>query len=395
MLVNHIIGDCPGCKDKGCFGNVSVYSDYVLRGCQRCKHENRIWLPPIHKKVLYLDQFFFSGAFRGNDARFVEAAERVKRAAHLQLLVAPFSSIHEDETLQWRGYDGLSNVALLAFIKDASRGSEFHADYDVETIQITKAWDAFLKDAPPEYVLEVDDAVEGALDEWDNYYRVDIDGYYKDVELKRSLKGQAVDGLIKVFDQWQISTQSFEQDIALEVHAFAQNYLNSFITMITRLAQGDYSAKLDSPIVSQVVEQMLQRLPRDQPLHQQLKRCDEFFRSEHFQQVPNVYISARIYATLKGMVKRGAYANRPLARKRLHGFFEDVCHISLYAPYCDAFFMDQPMAELVRLPSVDLQGRYGVRVFSLNNLPQFFEWLDELERGMSDDHKAGIKAAYP
>jgi hypothetical protein len=57
--------------------------------------------------------------------------------------------------------------------------------------------------------------------------------------------------------------------------------------------------------------------------------------------------------------------------------------------------MDQPMAELVNQPSVNLQGRYGVRVFSLNNLPQFFEWLDELKNEMSDAHKAGIMAAYP
>lgn len=397
MLVTHILGDCPGCQGKDCFGNVAVYSDYVLRGCQHCRHELTVWLPEVHKKVLYLDQFFFSGAFRGGEAnaKFVEAAERVKQAARLQLLVAPYSSIHEDETRQWRGYDGLNNVDLLAFIKNVSHGSEFHQNYHVEETQVFKAWSAFLKGEPPEYVLERDDAIEGALDEWDSYYRVDVDGYYKDIELRRSLKAQSVDELITTFDDWQVSTQSFEQDVALEVAETAKIYLNTYITKLTRLAHGDYAALGDSPIVSQVVEQMLHCLPKDQPLDLQLKRCADFFKSEHFQQVPNLYISARIYPTLKDMVKRGAYANRKLARKRLNGFFEDVRHISLYAPYCDAFFMDQPMAELVSHPNIDLQGRYGVRVFSLNNLTQFFEWIDELESSMSDDHKAGIEAAYP
>ncbi len=397
MLVTHILGDCPACHGKDCFGNVAVFSDYVLRGCQCCRHEDTVWLPRVQKKVLYLDQFFFSGAFRGGEAnaKFVKAAERVKQAARLQLLVAPYSSIHEDETRQWRGYDGLNNVDLLAFIKNVSHGSEFHQDYHVEETQVFKAWSGFLKGESAEYVLEGDDAIEGALDEWDSYYRVDVDGYYKDVELKRSLKGQTVDDLISKFDEWRVSTQSFEQDVALEVCDTARNYLNSYITKLTRIAQGDYTALADSPIESQVVEQMLHWLPKDQTLDLQLKRCADFFKSEHFQQVPNLYISARIYPTLKGMVKRGAYANRKLARKRLNGFFEDVSHISLYAPYCDAFFMDQPMAELVSHPNVDLQGRYGVRVFSLNNLAQFFEWIDELESGMSDDHKAGIEAAYP
>lgn len=395
MLVTHILGDCPSCKSKNCFGNVSVQSDHVLRGCRRCKHKNYVWLPEIRKKVLYLDQFFFSGAFRGGDPRFIEAAERVKQAAHLQLLVAPYSSVHEDETLQWRGYKGFNNVDLLEFIKAVSRGSEFHPDYEVETKQVTNAWCAFLKGEPPEFVLDRDDALEGALDEWDNYYRIDVSGYYKDVELTRSLKGQAVDGLINAFDQWRVSTRTFEQDVALETLVTAKNYLESYVTMISRIAQGDHEALLDSPIVTQVVQQMLHWLPKDQPLDEQLKRCAEFFRSEHFQQVPNLWISARMFATLKAMVKRGAYANSDEARRRLSGVFEDVKHISLYAPYCDAFFMDQPMADLVRQPSVDLHGRYGVRVFSLNNLTQFFEWIDELGCGMTDDHKAGIEAAYP
>ena len=95
------------------------------------------------------------------------------------------------------------------------------------------------------------------------------------------------------------------------------------------------------------------------------------------------------------MVKRGAYANRDAARKRLSGVLEDIKHISLYAPYCDAFVMDTPMADLVRQPSVGLAQRYGVQVFSLNNWDELIAWLDELEANMSDEHKAGVAAAYP
>lgn len=395
MLVTRILGDCPSCKGINCFGNVSVHSDHVLRGCQRCKHETYVWLPEIRKKVLYLDQFFFSGAFRGGDPRFVEAAERVKRAAHLQLLVAPYSSIHEDETRLWRGHIDFTNTDLLDFIKATSRGSEFHPDYEVEETQVINAWSAFLKGEPAEIIFEDEDALEGALDEWDDYFRIDVGGYFKDVELMRTLKDQAVDGLVKMFEQWRASTRTFDQDVAVETLVTGKNYIDSYLTMIRRIAQGDDEAFLDSPMIAKVVEQMLHSLPKDQSLDEQLNRCADFFQSEHFQQVPNVWISARMYATLKAMVKRGAYAKPNDARQRLSGVFEDIRHISLYAPYCDAFFMDQPMAEIVRQPSVDLQGRYGVRVFSLNNLDQFFVWLDELESDMSEDHKAGVEAAYP
>lgn len=399
MIVTRILGDCPSCKSKNCFGNVSVHNDHVLRGCKYCKHKTYVWLPEIRKKVLYLDQFFFSGAFRGGDPRgdprFVEAAARVKQAAHLQLLVAPYSSVHEDETRLWRGHKEFTNVDLLDFIKATSRGSEFHPDYQVEETQVMDAWTAFLKGESPQIALEIDDALEGALDEWDDYYRIDVGGYYKDVELMRSLKVQAVDALVNAFEQWRLSTRTLEQDIALETFFAGKKYLDSYITKISRIAQGDAEALLDSTMITRIVEQMLHWLPKDQPLDLQLKRCAEFFQSEHFHQVPSIWISARMFATLKAMVKRGAYAKPDDARRRMSGVFEDIRHISIYAPYCDAFFMDQPMADLVRQPSVDLQGRYGVRVFSLNNLDKFFEWIDELENGMSDDHKAGIEAAYP
>jgi hypothetical protein len=395
MLVTHVLGDCPGCGAKDTFGNVSVNDDHVLLGCSKCRYESTVWLPKIRKRVLYLDQCFFSGAFRGGDARFAEAVERVKRMAKLQLLLVPYSSVHEDETRQWRGYKEFSHADLLAFIKATARGAEFKKDYHVERTQVTKAWSVYLKGMPADYVFENNDAINAPLDRWDGYFRIDVGGYFKDVELRRSLKTQAVDNLIKAFDEWQIATTTFEQDVTVEMQAAARNYLATYVTMANRLAKGDFAATIDSPIVAQVVEHMLHWLPDDPPLRDKLKRCAEFFKSEHFSRVPLLWIESRMFATLKAMVKRGAYANRDDARRRLNGVFEDIKHIALYAPYCDAFFMDQPMADLVRQPTVSLDRRYGVKVFSLNNQDEFLAWLAELERDMSEEHKVGIQAAYP
>jgi hypothetical protein len=53
------------------------------------------------------------------------------------------------------------------------------------------------------------------------------------------------------------------------------------------------------------------------------------------------------------------------------------------------------MASLVISPQVGLETRYGVKVFSLNNWESFLGWLGELEAGMSQEHRAGLAAAYP
>jgi hypothetical protein len=79
----------------------------------------------------------------------------------------------------------------------------------------------------------------------------------------------------------------------------------------------------------------------------------------------------------------------------LKGVFEDIEHIPLYAPYCDAMVIDKFMANLVGQPTVDLQTCYGVKVFSLSSWDALLEWLDTLEAEMSEEHKAGVAAAYP
>lgn len=71
------------------------------------------------------------------------------------------------------------------------------------------------------------------------------------------------------------------------------------------------------------------------------------------------------------MVKRGAFANREAALRRLSGFFQDMKHVAIYALYCDAFVMDQAMAALVADPRIALETRYGAKVFQSSQLKKF------------------------
>ena len=57
--------------------------------------------------------------------------------------------------------------------------------------------------------------------------------------------------------------------------------------------------------------------------------------------------------------------------------------------------MDAPMADLVRQPTVRLEQRYGVRVFSVSNWEALLAWLDQLEAGMTREHQEAVAAAYP
>jgi len=140
MLVTRVIGACPACNKPEAFGNVMVVRDHVLRGCTYCQCSQRIPLPDVSKKIIYLDQFFFSAAFRERDQRFIEAANLIKKTTADQLLLAPYSSIHEDETHQWRGFNGQTKEDLMEFIKATSRGHDFEPAYRVEHDQVLDAF---------------------------------------------------------------------------------------------------------------------------------------------------------------------------------------------------------------------------------------------------------------
>lgn len=395
-IVTHILGDCPGCGGNNTYGNVMIPGgEYVFRGCGQCDFSSHIYLPEIHKKVVYLDQFLLSGAFRGGDSRFVEIVDRVSKMCSLQLLVAPYSSVHEDETHLWRAHDGRSHAKLMDFIKQTSRGSEFKSSHEVEKTQIIKGFQAFLAGGPVGYLLEERDAIKGDIHGWDDYYRIEVGRYMGDIEETRRLKAQAVQMLVDIFDDWQQSKNTFEQDVALEISDAGRFYMEVYLEFVQRIGQGDYAALLNSPIMSMVVENMRYCLPRDTPPEAFLTKCVEFFATEHFAHLPSEWLSARIYATQKGMVKRGAYANREAAITRLSGYFYDVKHIATYAPYCDAFFMDQAMADLVRQPTVGLDQRYKTKVFSLNNLDAFLAWLDNLESGLRQFTRLDLGTLIP
>jgi hypothetical protein len=389
-IVFYVLGDCPGCGAQRSWGNVEVMGPVLVRGCTKCRHLERLRLPALRKVVVYLDQFFHSHAFRGGKAEYVHAANRIADLAAKQLLVVPHSSVHEDESHQWQG-----GKELMGFIKDAARGHKFEPAYAVEKTQVIRGLRSWLAGQPPAYAREASDVMRRDSNSWDSYMRIEVGRYMGDAELIRDLKRQSVEGLVALFEGWRGDPRGFDEDLLAEYNEVGQNYLRTYFEFQARVFAGDAMALLDAPVVSTVVQTMLHLLPRDMPFDEKARRCQEYFESEHFRELPYHWLHAHMLATLKTNVKAGAYANEQRALERLSGVFFDIKHIATYAPYVDAFFMDQPMAALAAAPTVRLEQRYGVRVFSGNTMDAFLQWLDEVEAaGMTDEHCRWLGEVY-
>jgi hypothetical protein len=61
-----------------------------------------------------------------------------------------------------------------------------------------------------------------------------------------------------------------------------------------------------------------------------------------------------VWSPIRIVFGRISYLRRRDAKKavkRLSGYFYDGKHVATYAPYCDAFVVDQAMAELLAKPT--------------------------------------------
>ena len=364
MLVTRIIGKCPGCKRENSFGNVNIHQNLLLRGCTHCDYSIQIPLPALSKKIIYLDQFFLSHAFRANLEQFVEATNIIAELAHEQLVVCPYSPIHKTETLQWRHSQ---KEQLLEFIKKTSRGNELYPEYRIKMTQITTGFKRFLENDQKALSINLRDAFPREINNWEDYFWIDVKGFSEDTERIRKSKEDSVARIVGLFQNWRTQNTTFKQDQQFELIDGAKVYIQLYVEMAQRLANGDVAAILDSPINAKIVENLLPFDKDEIDIQNRLNRVVRFFNSKYYYEVPCEFISSGLFAALKQKVKNGHYVNEGKAKKKLSGIFYDISFMSTYAPYCDIMFIDNPMIDLVKEPELNLEERFNTIFFARKN----------------------------
>jgi len=392
MLVTHIIGKCPGCGAEAGFGNVNVSGNILLRGCLHCKYSEEVYLPVPAKEILYLDQFFLSHTFRAKIPEFVYAAKLIGELAQSQVLVCPFSPIHETETHLWRHPQ---QQRLWEFIKQTSRGHKFEPEYRVKRIQILRGFKRFLSGDKSAFPIEAADVLKNDLNTWDNYFWVDVSRPYNNVDLRRKLKEQSIDELVNIFADWRKGNSNFEEDRRSEIQGALRSYLQLYLEMVFRLSKGDFMADIDSPIDTFVVENLMYQDSDTIEYNKRLERVIVYLNSSYFEEVPYEWISSGLFAVLRDRVKRGQYQNPNKAKKTLSGFFYDVQFISAYAPYCQAMVVDNMMFDFVNDKLLDLTKRFGTRFFARSNWDVFLSYVDSLRAKVTPELQRGLNLVYP
>lgn len=409
---------CPKCGEQTFGVSIHTGGNGYGRECTTCWHREGYKFPPIKKKVIYLDQFMISNMAKvldpttqGHDKVVAEgfweqAYRKIDTLSKLNLVSFPDSSFHSNESLLCGDppYEVLKEV-----YEHISNGCTFYDHNTITRFQVQQHFQNYLNRTPEKpLVLDTERVIHGHLHEWIGRMRIGVNMRPYDGQLEaihRERRDQH-EGLKPVFERWQTETgRDFMDWVNEEASAFGQATLKAHLKYLKKklelpqkyadqyLAGKEPDINLDDlfpPVSSQIIEDLQIELRRHGIQGEDaLKKMAEYLHSKYIVGIPIIHISSMLYAGLARKAANGqkAYPNI--------GTFTDVNAISSLLPYCDAIFVDNAMAALLKEQPISREiEKYGTKIFSMNTKDQFLSHLDDIKMEMTPEHLAIIEDSY-
>jgi len=172
---------CPKCKKKDSFGTLMINETCFTKRCRECWYSQTYKLPPLDKKVIYLDQFVISNMMKSINDKigkkqkvekvYLKLFEKLDRLVKLQIIVCPDSSFHRDESL-------LSFYsAIKRMYEQLSHGVSFYDTSTIRRFQICEDFKHYLEDENKDYKtnIDVNSVTMGNLCGWQSKMLISVD----------------------------------------------------------------------------------------------------------------------------------------------------------------------------------------------------------------------------
>ena len=386
-----------------------VSNNHWTRRCRECWHTASRRLPALSKRAVYLDQMALSNmaksldpiwsAKRGKqDPYWIRLFEQLERLVKLQVLVCPESPVHEEESAV------TPYAAVLRRLREYLASGVSLRDWsEIIRHQLYKAITAVESNVPvvpSTYVTGgLREVVHGHLDTWSNRLTVSVNfaTLPESIQSYRTVRDQMGSALESIWSQWMAVPRTFEQQYEQERYALYEAWCeayNKHRQRFQRMEVGLEPLNLDAIIPSAPVQSVAWLVDHFLKIHMGDRRAAnaavvDFLRSEAALQAPANDINALLLAALA----RKAATGQKKAPGR--GTANDVRAISSYLPYCDAMFVDDHCAGLLRdEPIATRLGPLEARVFSNRTRDAFLEHLAQMETAVPVDHVTLVREVY-
>lgn len=382
--------NCSYCSSIASIGK-NISSNSLECTCHNCGKGYILSLLPLKKEIIYLDQNFFSNACKKKPPEFLKRADRLSDLAIKQLVICPYSEAHDKET-----HFGSKSKNLWEFIKKTSRGKRFYLQTKIERQQLINAYISFLRNDPKKVGLNLYDAITPNIHDWDETLRVEVDWSVTNIItpiLLKQTKKRFTDGFLNALPQWRNSVTTFEEDYNLEIRHRAYFLLEPYLRLS---ASRDIQQILESESYGRI--NTLLDIGGGN-ISERLNKIISFLNSEYFSNIPYINISAGLWAIIKREIKEKRWlpahaTNHKRIEAKIQGINEDINHLTVFAPYCDAIFTEKTMARWLNEWCHHALGGYKLKVFSVSNWSDFDTYLDEIEKNVSQEMKEELEIVY-
>lgn len=397
---------CPQCGHRQ-LGTLSINGYVHTRRCRNCFYEEEERLPPLEKKLIYLDQMVLSGiakeidpVWRGKtrrgDAVWLEVFDQIDRLVKLQLIVCPNSPIHEVES----SYDDRYESVLRRLYKHLANGVSLHFPHEVRMAQVSEAFEAWFEDRGPDWSrITREHVIRGDLDRWSDHLSVTAHlGHLPgEIESRRESRDRAHKALRQLWETWASENEvSFKDRFRTERRGVADAALQCFRAHVERLhgvATGAETIEDPMQLIPgwpvQLVRWVLRRLEeKGVPEDDRLQDAVRFLYSDEALRAPENHLGALLHASLAW---RAAHGQKCPSR----GTPNDISFIAAYLPYCDAMFVDNEFAQLLSEGRLAAAAKdYPTKIFATRSRDGFLEYLHQLEAEAGRAHVDLVVRTY-
>lgn len=380
-LLKHILFPpyikCPFCG-KQSFAMASISTRSYWRRCFECGENGQaVKLPPLNKKLVYLDQFAISEMMKVLNATFgkqdkvdpywLTVFEKLDRLIKLQLIACPSSDFHYSESVVApRGY-----AAMRQMYSHLSHGSSFKSSRDIRLAQAHQ----YLEFKAGKRVTIFDrqsNVIDGDYYGWQDRLRFDFKLELSDAEIQaiKDERDAYAQGFDAIYDRWRSeSAKSYKDWYKEEGLAAGKVLLKTSGFMLDLMSRPLFPSLDDKTRIDNLVELML---------------------SEDAIDIPITRLSASLWAQIAHQIASGYKGMNK-------GLSTDIEMISAITPYVDAIFVDQPMYNVINNAPGSVNqyiDSLGTKVFSLKNRDEFLAWLDAVEKEATPEHLALVAEIY-
>ena len=167
---------------------------------------------------------------------------------------------------------------------------------------------------------------------------------------------------------------------------------NTWLGRRQEIVEGSRPLTLDNctpPFAARIVECVAGVCGKESPAERDIAEATTaYFRSADFAAVPQVHISSLLFAA----IDRRAVSGQKRAPNR--GMMNDLDMVSTLLPYCDAMFLDKEIHALLFEKDVSERLAFGTQVFSMRNVAEFFDYLDQLRASAPGNVLQAVNEVY-